>query len=191
MSGKIRYSDEITKALAEVQGTDGRLNVSSRADGRGYYNSRDMSETYNLLFDDANATADDIVVYLKNDKTDGKHLVVNNITVNGEVLSKFTLVTVTGTAAGGAAVSPVNLNFAGVSKEATVTALATADSSVTPMSGLTVDKEVSALQVQAGGREKFVLADQPRLGQGQAMGIRMDSGTADSYVFGTINFFFE
>ncbi len=174
-----------------VHGSDGRANVSSRADSRGYYNSRDESESYSLVFDDANATALDFVIYLRNDKTDGKHMVIRSASVNGEVASKFSLMTVTGTAAGGATATPVNLNFAGVSRSATATALTTADSSSTPMSGLTADKEIDHVQVVAKGHEEFRLQDQVRLGQDQAIALRMDAGTADSQVFGVIFFYFE
>lgn len=188
---KLTFSSEQTGCLEEVSGSDGRLSVSSRSDGRGYYNSRDMSESYSLIFDDANATANDIIVYLKNIKTDGKHMVIRSASINGEVTSKFSFITVTGTAAGGAVVAPVNLNVAGVSKEASVTALATADSSSTPMSGLTQDKQIDHVQVVAGGHEEFRFQDQIRIGQGQAVAIKMDAGTADSQAFGVIFFFFE
>ncbi len=59
------------------------------------------------------------------------------------------------------------------------------------MSGLTADKEFDHVQVVAGGHEEFRFQDQIRLGQDQAVGIRMDAGTADSQVFGVIFFYFE
>ena len=188
---RIQFIERTSGNQGEVQGSDSRLDVSSRSDGRGYYNSRDESESYSLVFDDANATALDFVVYLKNDKTDGKHLVIRSASVNGEVTSKFSMLTVTGTAGGGTTATPVNLNFAGVARSATATALTTADSSATPMSGLTADQEIDHVQVLAGGHEEFRFQDQVRLGQDQAVAIRMDAGTADSQVFGVIFFFFE
>ena len=188
---RIEYTNSKTNSLEETQGSDARLNVSSRADGRGYYNSRDQSESYSLVFDDANATIGDFVAYLQNTKTDGKHMIIRSASVNGEVRSKFSIVTVTGTAGGGTAATPVNLNFAGVKKAATATALATADSGVTPMSGLTADKEIDHVQVLAGGHEEFRFQDQVRLGQDQAIAVRMDDGTADSRAFGVIFFYFE
>jgi len=188
---RIEYTNDETRALEEAQGSDGRINVSSRADGRGYYNSRDKSESYSLLYNDANASINDFVVYLKNAKTDGKHIVIRSVQVNSEVLSKFSFVTVTGVAGGGTARTAVNLNQAGVARDATITALATADSSSTPMSNLTADKEIDHIQVAAGGYGEFKFQDQLRLGQGQAVAIRMDAGTADSQVFGVIYFYFE
>lgn len=180
-----------TGAREVARGSDGRVNVSSRSDSRGYYNSRDESESYSLIFDDANATALDLIVYLRNDKTDGKHLVIRSASVNCEVNTKVSFVTVTGTAAGGATATPVNLNFGGVAKAATATALATADSGATPMSGLTAEVEMDHINCLAGGHEEFRFQDQVRLGQGQAVAIRMDAGAADSQIFGVIFFYFE
>lgn len=191
MGTKIDYTNDINNAEEKAKGSDGRLNVSSRADGRGYYNSRDASESYSLVFDDANATALDFVVYLKNTKTDGKHLVIRSASVNGEVTSKFSFLLVTGTAGGGATATPTNLNQAGQAKQATAIALTTADSGSTPMSGLTAGVEFDHVQVTAGGHEEFRFQDQVRLGEGQAVAMRMDAGTADSQVFGVIYFYFE
>jgi len=47
------------------------------------------------------------------------------------------------------------------------------------------------VQVIAGGHEEFRFQDQVRIGQDQAVAIRMDAGTADSQVFGVIFFYFE
>lgn len=188
---RIEYIDDVNGNFQEAHGSDSRLNVSSRSDGRGYYNSRDESESYSLVFDDANATALDFVVYLKNDKSDGKHLVVRSVGVNAEVNMKVSFLIVTGTAGGGAAATPFNLNQGGVVKIATATALTTADSSATPMSGLTAGAEIDHVNILAGGHEEFRFQDQLRLGQDQAMALRMDAGTADSQIFGVIFFYFE
>ncbi len=188
---RIQFLDRFDGSFGEAKGSNNRVDVSSRSDGRGYYNSRDQSESYTLVFDDANASVNDFVVYLKNDKSDGKHMVLRSASVNGEVTSKFSIMTVTGTAGGGTIATPVNLNFAGLSRSATATALITTDSSSTPMSGLTSDKEIDHVQVIAGGHEEFRFKDQVRLGQDQAISIRMDAGTADSQVFGVIFFYFE
>jgi len=187
----ITFVDSRTGNDSRAKGSDGRSDVSSRSDTRGYYNSRDEKESFSLVFDDDNATINDFVAYLKNDKTDKKEMVIRSASVNGEVDSKFSFLTVTGTAGGGTPATPATLNKPGVSPAATVTALTTADSSVTPMSGLTADVEIGHVGVKAGGHEEFRFQDQLRLGPGQACAIRMDKGTADSYVFGDIFFFFE
>lgn len=187
----IDFFNDITGFREVAHGSDGRVNVSARSDTRGYYNSRDESESYVLIFDDANASINDFVVYLKNIKTDGKHLVVRSASVNCEVNTKVSFLTVTGTAGGGAAATPANLNFGGVAKSASVTALTTADSSSTPMTGLTADVEIDHLNCLANGHEEFLFQDQLRLGQDQAIALRMDAGTADSQIFGVIYFYFE
>jgi len=191
---RIEFQNDVSLAKEEMQGSDGRANVSSRADSRRYYNSRDESETYSLIFDDANATADDYVVYLRNDKTDGKTLVVSAIGFNCEAAtSVLKLSTVTGTAGGGTATTPTNLNQAGQAKSATVTALTTADSNSTPMSGLTEDKVIDIAGIpSAFGHEEFRLDDTLRIGQDQAIAIELDTAAAiDVRVYGVIFFYFE
>ena len=194
MATKIKVTNDVNKSTEEIEGSDGRLNVSSRADGRGYYNSRDESESYSLVFDDANATAADYVVYLKNTKTDGKHLILRSVGINCEAASSsFKLSTVTGTAGGGTTATPVNLNQAGVARSATVTALTTADSGSTPMSGLTEEFVLDHAGVTgAYGHQEFRLQDQVRLGEGQAVAIELESAAAaDVRCFGVIFFYFE
>lgn len=191
---RINFVSDVTGSVEEMHGSDGRANVSSRSDGRRYYNSRDVNEAYSLTFDDANASDGDYVVYLKNDKTDGQHMVVSAVGINCEAASSvFKLSVVTGTAGGGVATTPTNLNQGGVAKTATVTALTTADSSVTPMSGLTEDKLVDIAGISgAYGHEEFRLQDTLRLGQDQAIAIELDyAAAADVRAFGVIFFFFE
>ncbi len=118
-------------------------------------------------------------------------MVVRSASVNCEVNTKVSFLTVTGTAGGGATVTPFNLNQGGVTNAATVTALATADSGVTPMSGLTADLEIDHVNCVANGHEGFRFEDQLRLGQNQAIALRMDSGTDNSNIFGVIFFYFE
>lgn len=183
-----------TGAREVANGSDGRVNVSSRSDSRSYYNSRDESESYSVPFDDANASADDFVMYLKNDKTDGKHLIIRAISVNCEAATcTLKLSTVTGTAAGGAPVTPTNLNRGGVERSAAATALATVDSGVTPMSGLTEEFVIDHIGIDSPfGREEFRIDETLRLGQDQAIAIELDTAAAaDVRVFGSIYFYFE
>lgn len=190
--GLLKYfSDRKGEGLQDVRGSDNRLNTSARSDGRGYYNSRDDSESFSLLFDDANCTAGDIIVHLQNKKTDGKHLVLRSIGINSDSVSEWDIVTVTGTAGGGAvAATPNNLNFAGVAKTAAVTANTVVDSDTTPISNLTVVDEFDHLAVIAGGHEEFRFENQVRLGQDQAVAVRCKTGTGVSG-FGVIFFRFE
>jgi len=188
---KIQYKDDKTGFSSEVEGSDSRFNVSSRADGRGYYNSRDESESYVLLYNTANCTAGDFIVHLQNKKTDGKHMVIRSVGVNSDAASGFDLVTVTGTAGGGAvAATAVNLNQAGVARTATITANTVVDADNSDITGLTTVLEIDHVNVIAGGHEEFRFQDQLRLGQNQAVAIRCKSGTNPSG-FGVIFFYFE
>ena len=188
---EVDYTSDSTGGEEKAKGSDNRLNVSSRADGRGYYNSRDNSESYVFVFNDANCSVGDYTAYLKNDKTDGKHMVIRSASVNSDTLSAFEIVTVAGTAAGGAVTSaPANLNQAGVARSATVTAATVVDSYTTPISGLTDVLEFDHVNVSAGGHEEFRFQDEFRLGQNQAIAIKVKVGTGVS-CFGVIFFYFE
>lgn len=188
---EIDFRSDSSGGDERAQGSDNRLNVSSRSDGRGYYNSRDASESYTLPFSDLNCTTGDVVVYLRNDKSDGKHMVIRSASINSDTAVGFEFVTLTGTAAGGAVnATPVNMNQAGVARTATATAVTVVESDVSPISGLVVGVEIDHLAVVAGGHGEFLFQDQLRLGQDQAIGIVAKSGTAVS-AFGTIFFYFE
>lgn len=192
----ITFIDEITKADSRAGGSDKRVNVSSRSDGRGYYNSRDESQSFSMVFDDAGATAGDYVAYLKNTKTDGLQLVVRSIGVNCIAAgSIFKLHTVADTVSPGAgtSVTPVNLNQAGQAKTATVDAQAPTDSNSTPMTiSATVD-EVDEVGVPTTyGHGEFRLNDQLRLGQDQAIAIELEAAaTTNVRTWGVIFFYFE
>lgn len=187
---QLEYVSDVTGSDEKAKGSDGRGNVSSRTDTRSYYISRDESESYSLVFDDANCSAGDFVVYWKNTNTQGKHLVIGAAGVNSENVGSFKIHIVTGTAAGGATVTPVCLNRA-APKSAAATALATADSDSTPMSGLTSEVEIDHVGVVAGGHEEFRLGDRLRLGQDQAIAIEMDVGVNSTHVWGVIFGFYE
>ena len=191
MAGKIKYSNDVNGNIQEVQGSDGRFNTSSRSDTRGYYNSRDESESFSLVYSDANCSAGDYVAYIRNDKTDGKHMVVRSIGLNSDSNTSFQLVTVTGTAGGGAvATTMANLNQAGVSKTATATAVTVVDSDTTPITGLTTAAVFDCANVVANGHEELRLQDQVRIGQDQAIAILCKAGTSLS-AHGVIFVYFE
>jgi len=191
MAIEIEVENDNSGAQERVKGSDGRINVSARADTRGYYNSRDESESYTLTFEDANCSAGDFVVHITNIKTDGKHMVIRSASINSDSASSWRFVTTTGAAGGGAvAASPFNLNFAGVAKTATVTASTVVDSDSTPISGLTQGNEIDHVNVSAGGHEEFRFQDQLRIGQDQSVAIVCQNGTGVSG-FGVIFFYFE
>lgn len=189
---RIEYINDGTGSFQEAHGSDGRLNVSSRQDARIYYNSRDESQAYSLVFDDAACTSGDFNVSLFNNRTDGKHLVLHSVDINADAVVTMKLHIVTGTAGGGAvAATPVNLNRAGTSNTATVTASTVANSDSSPISGLTSAHVLDHVGIAANSHERFKVDDSIRLGQGQGLAVEANTSTAGTRVFGTLFFYFE
>lgn len=187
-------SDGASKGSHQLaHGSDGRLNVTSRVDERIYYISRDNSEAFTMVFDDANATAADYVAYLKNTNAVGKHMVIHSIGVNCEAASSsFKLSVVTGTQSGGAAVTPTCLNRA-APKAAAATAAAPADSNSTPMTSLVEAFVLDHVGITgAYGHAEFRIQDSIRLAQDEAIAIELESAAAaDVRCFGVVFFYFE
>lgn len=183
------YFDDRTGARAVVHGSDGRANVSSRADSRIYYNSRDKKKAFILVFDDAACSADDFNVSLFNNDVSDK-LVVHKVSVNALNVASFKLHQVTGIAAGGAvSATPVNMHLG--EADAVVTASTVANSDSSPISGLTSSVEIDHVSVVASGNGVMEQGDTIRLAKGQGIAIEMDSGANATRVFGSITFFFE
>lgn len=171
---RTEYKNDQTRALEEAEGSDGRLNVSSRADGRGYYNSRDEKQCYTVAFDFQSAAAGEFAAYWKNEST-SKELVISSIGLNSVEASRIKLWVVTGTAAAGTVLTPTNLNVPS-SKAATAIAMEGGSAS-TGITGLTGAKLIDFAYVSATGHEEFRLDDRLRLGQNDAIAIEYDEGT--------------
>lgn len=169
---KIQYTNIVNSSEQVVQGSDGRLNVSSRTDSRGYYNSRDEREAFSLVWDDASSDAGDMVLYWKNTNANGKHLVISGIGLNSELACSFKLHAVTGVASGGAVGIPACLNRA----EPKVAAAIARTADTTPIINLTSVVEIDHASVVADGHEEFRLDDRFRLGQDGAMAIEFEQG---------------
>jgi len=191
--GLIDFFNDIDGKREVAHGSDGRVNVSSRSDGRGYYNSRDRSEAYSAAFFDTRATTNDHIFYIKNDKTDGKHLVIRSVGISNENAGAiFRLITCTGTVTGGAVLTPVNLNQAGVARSATATCRAPTDSNASPLANLVEADLVDTLSISdAYGHEEFHFDDMLRLGEGQAIAVEADLVGTDADVLGSCFFYFE
>lgn len=186
-----QYLNANNSQIEEVRGSDGRADVSARADGRGYYNSRDEGESFSLVFNDDNCSVGDYVVYIKNTKTDGKHMVIRSASANSDSNSAFEFVQVSGDPGGGAvAATPFNLNPAKFTKAANVSAFTVIESDVSPISGLTDVSVIDHINILANGHQEFRFQDQLRLGENQAIAIKNKIGTNAS-CFGIIFFFFE
>lgn len=179
---RLEFKDKKTGNKSEAEGSDGRLDVSSRTDGRPYFVSRDDSLDFLAPFEDASAAAGDYCAYIKNDDITGKDLVVNRITLGSANAAEFKVWVVTGTASGTSeTASSTNRNPSG-SANATVISDA--------VSGLTASSELVHDACVAGGRCVIEFGDTVRLGKDQALAVEYDTGTTGK-CWGTIFFFFE
>jgi len=168
----IRYKNDKNRSFEEAEGSDGRLNVSSRADSRAYYNSRDEGQTFSLLWDDADAAAGDLVCVWKNLRTDGKHLVISSIGINASLVSTVSVVFVSGTAAGGSVLTPTNLNATSPNDAPDGSARGNS-----ALSGLTELAEIDHAAVGANGHEELRIDDRVRLGQNNSIAIKYETGS--------------
>lgn len=183
---KINYLDDVNGNAQEAHGSDGRLNVSSRADGRPYYNSRDLKKTYTTVYDHQSAVAGEFSFYMKNTSTTDD-LVIVSVGLNAAQNARIKLHTVTGTAAGGSVVTPRNTN-AGSSR--TADADARQGDSGDAITGLTSEGVIDFAAVQANGHEEFRVNETLRLGQNDAIALEYDEGTTGDF-FGVFFMYFE
>jgi hypothetical protein len=188
MAHEIQFTSDSTGSLEKARGSDSRFNVSSRQDSRSYYNSRDKSQAFSLVWDDASSAAGDYIVYWKNTDTTGKHFVVDSVGVNSISRADFCLMEVTGTATGGVASPPVCLNRA--SPRVAQSTARTADTS--PILGLTSGVIIDHVSVTAGGHEEFRLHDRLRIGQDSAIALKCHTtDTSPTRSWGVVFGFYE
>ena len=189
MALDIVFANDVTNAEERVRGSDGRLNVSSRADARAYYNSRDKQSFYTLSWEDASSADGDFVLYWKNTATDGRHLVITKIEMHSEGAAHWILHTGNNeTASGGTATTPFNMN---VSNSLTAPATArTADSST--IATVTANLAIARAGAAADAMAVMNFNDTLRLGQEQNILLECQetSGTPDK-TWGTVYGYYE
>ena len=185
MAHELQYTSDLSGSLEKAQGSDNRLNVSSRGDSRSYYNSRDESQAFSVVWDDASSVAGDMIIYWKNTNLNGKVLVVDSVGLNSEQAASFKLHLVTGTATG-TTVTPFCLNQASP-KTAAATTIEAAGTAIT---GLTSAGVIDHASVPVDGHEEFRLDDRLRIGQDQAIAIEYEQGTTGR-TWGVIFGFYE
>ena len=193
MAIELLYQDDKTGGDARVRGSDNRLNSSSRSDSRGYYNSRDAGQAYSVVFDFQSAANTEYGAYWQNQHPDGLQLVISAIGVNAAQNARIKLHYVTGTAAGGTSVTPVNENRTSPNVAAAssiVTAMEGA-SATTGITGLTSIGVQDFVAVLADGHEEFRLDDRVRLGVGDAIALQYFEGAAGGDFFGVIFGYYE
>ncbi len=188
MALDISYANDVNGSIQRVQGSDGRLNVSARSDGRGYYNSRDEQSVYTLTGEDASSADGDFVLYWKNTATDGRHLVITKIVMWSEGAHAWILHQGNNeVATGGVATTPKNLNLANP-KSAPATAR-TADSST--IATVTAGSEIAHAGAAADEEAHMEFEDTLRIGQDQSILLEAHemSGTPDKTRFTAFGYY--
>lgn len=187
---RIEYKNDVTRATEEMEGSDGRANVSARTDERAYYNSRDRGQCYAFpwLFNAANNT--EYAAYLKNTSAT-LTIVVSSIGLNAEVAMRFRLDAVTGTAGGSGVttITPGNCNLS--SSNAADASAIEATSAATGITGLTQVTTLDFAWVVATGHEEFRLGDRVRLGQNDAVAVQVLERASEGDCGGIVFFYFE
>ena len=185
---RIEFRNDVTRATEETEGSDGRLNVSSRQDGRSYYISRDQGQAYSTTFSNAAAADGDFSFFLKNTSTT-KTLVIDSIGVNTAVdTTRVKLWFASIASQAGDAVTPVNLNKDS-SNDAQCTFLehnTTAIATITKLGGAIDD-----VQISTSGHEELRLVDRVRLGQNDAVVLEVVTTANTPIIFGVCFFYFE
>lgn len=161
--------------------TSGKGLVESESAPRDFYVSRDDEQVYTLISKDAATASAEETIYLQNTSTD-MDLIVDDVTIASDAEYRSQVKFVTGTAAGGSALTPVNLNKSSSNQAA---ATARGDGSVT---GLTDDGLIAVSTTPAAGSLTLQFEEALRLGQNDAIAVESLS-IADVAI--TIEFHFE
>ena len=170
-----------TGQSAGVSITGNRLDVSSRADERIYYISRDNGDAYTCTSIDGGAVAGEYNFYFKNTSTTQKFY-VKDIVVGSSVLAIFKVSKVTGTGSG-SAVTITNLNFTS-GNVAVATVLGNG-----PVTGLSESAVVDMVSVEADATETMDFHDALVLGQGDAIAVEYDTGAGGSVHITMLGYF--
>lgn len=118
----IRTEDGLGRGYEAGVSASNRLMVASESNTRSYYVSRDAKRLFNWVFEDASAVAGNYVAYIKNTSTT-RALVIELVRLQAANAATWKVVTATGTATGGTAVTAVNMNRgSGLTEEATALA---------------------------------------------------------------------
>ena len=150
--------------------TRNRFRVDSLSAIRGFYVSRDDGRMFNTISIISSAAAGNMVLYFKNDSTTLDYY-VDILRVGAVEMVLWKVHEVTGTAAGGSALTPVNLNLkSGVAASATVRG----DGSIT---GLTSSNVIAAKRTSANSDGDIPFDDVLILGTNNAIAVEYDTGT--------------
>ena len=193
MSIVIRYSDDRGRGLADVQGSDGRLNVSARSDARAYYNSRDTHLTFAVPFLVTLMGANEDFVAWRN-ASDDKDLVISSLNMAIFEAGDIEWHVGTGTPAAGTVIVPVNMNQ-GSSRSAPVDGSVSVmmGTTTTPLTGLTSIGVISRQNIGVVEEDRVInFNDTVRLGQNDTFFGQLGAGiSTPGFVRGTIYGYYE
>ena len=162
--------DAVTGTSAQVD-SDGHLVVESESSPRDFFVSKDKGQVYTVISEDATAVANEETIYLQNTSST-KNLFIDDIIISPDTASSWRLKFVTGTAAGGSALTPVNLNKTS-SNAADVTSRG--DGAIT---GLTDDGDLAMIRVGADDTGGIKLEVALILGQNDAIAVECETNCA-------------
>jgi len=123
---KIQFSNDVTGAIEEAQGSDGRINTSSRINTRSFYISRDDGQVYTFNSEFA-ANNGEEVIYIKNTSST-KKLHISSLILSAASEVDWDVFEVTSGTPAGTTITGKNLNLSS-SNDASATSFG--DASVT------------------------------------------------------------
>ena len=193
MSIVIRYTDDTGRGLADVQGSDGRLNVSSRSDARSYYNSRDTHLVFAVPFSITLMDADENFVAWRN-ASDDKELLVTSLRVTMFEAGAVEWHLGTGVPAAGTTIVPVNMNQGSAASAPTDGSESVMmGTTTTPLTGLTSTGVIATQDITVLAlSHEISFGDVIRLGQNDTFFGQMGAGTSTpGLVKGTLYGYYE
>ena len=146
----------------------GRARVDALSNLTSAHVSRDDGLTFNLISHDATAAAGTHICYLKNTSTT-RDLYIDLLRVGNAETALWKVWSVTGTAAGGSALTPTNLDLKrGISAEVT----ARGNDAIT---GLTQVSEIATVRCPSNDSRDIPLDDTLILGTDNAIAVEIDT----------------
>jgi len=159
-------NDPVTGEALRITDSN-RLQAEAEASSRQFFISRDIGQVYHGILEDAGATANEEILYLRNASTT-KLLFIGQVTISTDTAAKFRIKKVTGTATGSDVV-PENLNS---------TSANAADVEFKgngAVTGLTDDGDVFVGRVSADNSFVTEFGDALILGQNNAIAIETET----------------
>lgn len=148
-----------------------RGNVSSKSKNRLFYISRDDGLAFNAVMPSYSATAGDIVYYLKNTSAD-KNIMVDSLEFHSLQAAHWKIFQVTGTAAGGTAITPANVNL-GSGRQAEASVMGGGAT----ITGLTNSAQIGTHRTEATGEAHMDWSGGLILAPNTAIAVEYDTGT--------------